>query len=216
MDAILKDLKFGARSLLRMPGSAAVAVVVLAIGIGLVSFMFSLIYGLYFRGMDIPEADRVVLVYETRVERDQLQRNVPIQNFFDWRERQTAFEGLFGTYSGTVNVAGDDEPTRFQGSFVTANSFRLLRVDPIIGRGFVEGDDRPGSAPNVVLGYNAWMNRYGGDRSIVGSAVRVNGEPATVLGVMPRPLRGLVLKDRSIFSERRSTDPPLKTVNCSV
>jgi putative ABC transport system permease protein len=98
MGTILKDLEFGARSLKRMPGSAAVAVVVLAIGIGLCSFMFSIIYGIYFRGLDIPDADRVFLVYETNVEQNQMQRSVPIQNLMDWRERQTSFEGLLGHY----------------------------------------------------------------------------------------------------------------------
>jgi predicted permease len=186
MGTILKDLEFGARSLKRMPGSAAVAVVVLAIGIGLCSFMFSIIYGIYFRGLDIPDADRVFLVYETNVEQNQMQRNVPIQNLMDWRERQTSFEGLLGHYGGTLNVAGGaDEPMRFQGAFVTANSFSVLGVTPILGRAFVEGDDRPGSPPNIVLGYEAWENGFAGDRSVVGRDVRVNGEPATILGVMP-------------------------------
>jgi len=184
MGTILKDLKFGARSLLRMPGSAAVAVMVLGLGIGLCAFMFSLIYGIYFRGFDIPDADRVFLVYETNVEQNQLQRGVPIQNFADWRERQTSFEGLMGATSGTINVAGSDQPVRFQGSFVTANSFPLLGVEPIIGRGFAVGDDAPGAPLNVVLSYGAWQDRYGSDRSVIGMDVRVNGEPGTILGVM--------------------------------
>ena len=183
--AILKDLKYGARSLLRMPGSAAVAVVVLAIGIGLCSFMFSLVYGIYFRGLPIPDADQVFLVYETRIERDQLQRNVPIQNFADWRERQTSFQALMATYGGTVNIAGSEEPTRFQGSFITANGLSMIGVEPIIGRTFASGDDAPGSALNVVLGYSAWRDNYGGDPAVVGRDVRVNGEPGTILGVMP-------------------------------
>lgn len=185
MGTVLKDLRFGARSLMRMPGSAAVAVVVLAIGIGLCSFMFSLVYGIYFRGMDLPDPEEVFVLNETLVERNQMGRAVPIQNFVDWRERQTSFEGLFALYGGTVNVAGVDEPVRFQGAFVSANAFRTLQVEPIIGRGFAEGDDSPGSPPNILLGYSAWRDRYGSDRSIIGQAVRVNGEPATVLGVMP-------------------------------
>lgn len=186
MGTILKDLRFGARSLARMPGSAAVAVLVLAIGIGLCSFMFSVIYGLYFRGLDIPDADRVYLVYETNLQQDQSQRAVPIQNFMDWRERQTSFEGLLGTYGGTINVAGgSQEPIRLAGAFVTANTFSALGVPPILGRGFAEGEDGPGAAPNILLGYTTWRDDFGGDRSIVGREVRVNGEPATILGVMP-------------------------------
>lgn len=185
MGAILNDLRFGARSLMRMPGSAAVAVVVLAIGIGLCSFMFSIIYGVYLRGMDIPEADRVFLIFETRVEHNQFRRQVPIQNFADWREQQTAFEELAGSSDGTVNISGADEPVRFQGAFVSANAFSLLGVEPVIGRGFAVGDDEPGAPADVVLGYAAWRDRYGSDRSVLGRAVRVNGEPGTVIGVMP-------------------------------
>jgi len=185
MGAILKDIKYGARSLLKMPGSAAIAVVVLAIGIGLCSFMFSIIYGVYFRGMDIPEAHRVFAIYETNVEQSQTQLPVPIQDFADWRERQTSFEGIFGYRGGTVNLAGSEEPVRFAGLFVTANIFSILRVQPLIGRGFVEGDDAPGAPLNVVLGYQAWIDEFAGDRSAIGREVRVNGEPGTILGVMP-------------------------------
>lgn len=185
MGTILKDLKFGARSLMRMPGSAAVAVSVLAIGIGLCSFMFSLIYGIYFRGMDIPEADRVVLVHETNLERNQTQRSVPIQNFVDWRERQSSFEGLAGVTEGTINVAGAEEPIRFDGAFITANMLSLVGVEPFIGRGFAVGEDVPGASLNVILGFKAWRDQYGSDRSVVGREVRVNGEPGTILGVMP-------------------------------
>ena len=185
MGSVLKDLKFGARSLARMPGSAAVAVVVLAIGIGLCTFMFSLIYGIYFRGLALPDADELHLVYETNVERGWLQQNVPHQNFLDWKERQRSFEDLLGYYVGTVNVAGEAEPTRLQGAFVTANTFTLLGVQPTLGRGFAVGDDTPGSPPNIVLGHNAWRDHWGSDAAVVGREVRVNGEPATILGVMP-------------------------------
>jgi predicted permease len=185
MNTLGKDLKFGARALMRMPGSALISVIVLAIGIGLCSFMFSLVYGIYFRGMDIPESDRFFVVFETNVERDQLSRSIPILDFIDFGERQRSFEGLLATRSGTVNLSGPESPMRFEGAFVTANAFSVLRVQPVIGRGFGDGDDAPGAPPNVVLGYKAWMDRFGGDRSILGQDVRVNGEPATILGVMP-------------------------------
>ena len=126
MGMLWKDLKFGARALARMPGSAVISVVVLAIGIGLCSFMFSIIYGIYFRGMPIPESDRLVAVFETRLEDDQLQRSVPLLDFLDFRERQQSFEGLLATRGGTVNIAGPDGPVRFQGAFVTANTFSLI------------------------------------------------------------------------------------------
>jgi predicted permease len=185
MGTFLKDLKSGARSLLRMPGSAAISVVVLAIGIGLCTFMFSLVYGIYFRGLDLPEADRVLVLYQTNYEEDQDELWVPIQDLADWRAAQTSFEGLSGMYSGTVNISAADEPVRFSGAFVTANLFEILRVQPLIGRGFEAGDDDPDAPLNVVLGYDAWQEQFAGDPSVIGRDVRVNGEPSTILGVMP-------------------------------
>ena len=85
MGAMFKDLKFGTRALLRMPGSAVISVAVLALGIGLCSFMFSIIYGLYFRGFGFPEGDRVLVVWQTNVEQNQTTRNLSIQDFADFR-----------------------------------------------------------------------------------------------------------------------------------
>ena len=194
MGTLWKDLKFGARALSRMPGSAAIAVVVLAIGIGLCSFMFSIVYGIYFRGMDVPEADRLLVAWTTDLEEDQSRRNPSIQDLADWRERQTSFEGLLGFYSGTVNVSGTEAPMRFYGSFVSANMFDVMGVHPIIGRGFAVGEDAPGAPMNVVLGYSTWRDQFGSDRSVIGREVRVNGELGTVLGVMPE---GFAFPDRS-------------------
>jgi ABC-type antimicrobial peptide transport system permease subunit len=106
-------------------------------------------------------------------------------DFMDFRERLMSFEALGATRGGTINLSGTEAPMRFQGASVTANMFSVLRVQPMLGRGFVEGDDAPGAPPNVVLGYKAWVDRFGSDRSVLGREVRVNGEPATIIGVMP-------------------------------
>lgn len=185
MGTLLKDLKFGVRSIRRMPGSAAVSVVVLALGIGLCSFMFSLIYGIYFRGLDVPESDRLVNVWSTDIQRSDDQNSVSIHDFMDWRERQRSFEALSGYSSGTVNVAGSERPRRYAGAFVTANVFDVVGVLPMLGRSFQEGEDVAGAPLNLILGYTAWRDHYGSDSGVIGRDVRVNGEPATIIGVMP-------------------------------
>jgi predicted permease len=186
MDTILKEFARAFRSLGKDPGSAAIAVVVLAMGIGLSGFMFSFIHGVYLRGLEIPEADRVFVLTETNVEENQLRRPVPIRTFMDWRERQTMFEGLLSYRSGqTINVAGTESPIRLQGTHVTANAFTLLRVSPLIGRTFAEGDDQPGAPPLLVLGYSAWRDHFGSDPTVIGREVRVHGEPGSIIGVMP-------------------------------
>ena len=187
MGSLIKDLKFGVRALARNPGSAIISVVVLSLGIGMSTFIFSLVNGVFFRGLDIPQEDRVATIWRVDTNRPGLQgqqRAMPSQDFADYRERQTSFEGLAGYRVGTVNVSGTEGPERYSGSFVTANTFDLLRVQPILGRAFRPGEDIPGSAPTVLLGYEMWQNRYGGDPGVLGEVLRINGEQGTVVGVM--------------------------------
>lgn len=148
--------------------------------------MFSLVYGVLFRGPDVPETDRLAVIarVDTRTE-EQNPGPMPNQDFFDLRERSRSFEGILGYFGGTVNLAGEEAPERFQGVFVTANTFDVLRVKPVLGRTFLDGEDRPGLPPTVVLGYHVWRDRYGSDPAVLGRSVRVNGKQGTVVGVMP-------------------------------
>jgi predicted permease len=186
MGVLFKDLVFGFRSLAKQPSSAVISVLVLSIGIGLSTFMFSIVYGVWLRGLDVPEADRLTMVFQTNLERDVNQRSVPVHDLYDWREQQRSFDGLAGWYSGTVNVSGSGEdPERFSGAFVTPNMFDVLRVRPVLGRGFVEGDEQPGAPFTAVLAYDVWHNRFGGDADVLGVVIKANGEQATIVGVMP-------------------------------
>ncbi len=160
----------------------------LALGIGLCSATFSINYGVFMRGLDVPEADRLSMVFRYQ-ERNQQFMSVTLHDLYDWREQQTVFEGLGAYSTGTVNVSGNDNPERFQGAFVSANVFDLLRVRPVLGSGFRQGDDVAGAPLTVVLGHEVWANRYLSDPAVVGQSVIVNGEAATVLGVMPRGFR---------------------------
>ena len=186
----MKDFKLGLRALARRPASSATAIVAFGLGIGLCATMFSLIYGIYFRGLGVPESDRLVLIYRTNPSENIDRMGVDQHDFYDWREQQQCFEAIAGYYSGTINVSGvDGDPVRFDGAFVTANLFDVLRQPPILGTGFREGDDAPGAPLTALLGYDAWVNRYSSDSAIIGQPIRVNGEQATILGVMPEDFR---------------------------
>jgi len=190
VDALLKDLRFGARSLARDPGSAIVSVLILALGIGLSTFMFSLVYGVLVRGLDVPDPDRIAVLAEvdTRQEGNSF-RSVPGHDLLDFRERLSTVEGLGAYYGRTVNLADEEGPERFNAVMVTANAFDLLRVRPVLGRTFAEGEDAPGLPPTVILGYSVWRDRYGSDPAVVGRGVRVNGVQGTIVGVMPEGFR---------------------------
>ena len=179
------DLRFAARQLRRNPGLTVVAGIALTLGIGLTTTIFSLVYGVVLRGLPVEEPHRVMYLSRTDVARDIRQMEVTIHDFHDWRAQQRAFEGIAAFHTGTVNISGTERPERYAGAFMSANTFSLLRVRPLLGRAFLEGEDRPGATPVLLLGYNVWRDRFGSDPNIVGKTVRANGVPVTIVGVMP-------------------------------
>jgi predicted permease len=186
MDGLLKDLRYGVRMLVKTPVLSVVAVVAFAIGIGLTTTVFSIVNGAMYKGLPFEEADRLVSLWRTNAVRDFDRAGVTFHDFVDWREQQTTMEdiGLWG--EGTVNLVGRDErPDRYEGGMVTANMFDLLRVRPELGRGFVEGEDRPGADRVIILGYQIWQDKFEGSHDIIGRTLRANSEVRTIVGVAP-------------------------------
>jgi len=189
VQSLRQDLLLGIRSLRKEPASAVIASITLALGIGLCTIAFSLVYGVFLRGLDVPEPDRLTLIFRANPSRSNDQMWVTVHDFYDWRAQQTSFESLAHFSDGTVNLAGSEGPERYDGAFVSANVFDALRVRPILGTTFRPGDDNAGAPLTVVLGYDAWATRYSSDSVIVGKSVIVNGEAATILGVMAKGFR---------------------------
>jgi putative ABC transport system permease protein len=186
MTSLSQDVRFGFRLLFRNPGHTVAAVLALGLGIGLATAMFSIVYGVVFRGLPVPEADRILHVENANPSLDQPSLEVFLHDFLDFRERQKSFTGLAGYYEGTLNLSGDGgQPERYNGSFLSANGFDLLRVRPVLGRGFLPGEDAPQAEPVAVLSYDVWKTRYQRDPKVLGRAVRINGQTGTVVGVMP-------------------------------
>ena len=186
MSSFLQDLRFAFRMLLKNPGYSLAAVAALGLGIGLVTAMFSIIYGVLLRGLPFDESENLMHLENANPSQDQPSLEVFLHDFLDWREQQKSFEGLSAYNGGTINLSGDREPERFEGAFLTANTLDLLRVKPILGRGFLPGEDSPQAQPVVLLSYGVWRTRYQGDPKVVGRPVRVNGEVGTIIGVMPQ------------------------------
>ncbi len=189
MASFWRDIRYGGRMLAKAPGHTAAAAIALSLGIGLTTAVFSIVYGVMWRGLPFPQADRVMSVDSQNASRDLVDQPVDVHDYLDWCRRQTSFEGLAGYSNGTVTVSGDDKPERLDGGALTANTLDLLRVKPLLGRGFLPGEDRPGAAPVVLLSYRLWQDHYNGDRQILGRAVRVNGRQSTVVGIMPPNFR---------------------------
>jgi putative ABC transport system permease protein len=182
---IVRDVRYGWRALLGSRGTSAMATTALALGIGLTTVMFTIIYGLLLRGLPLDEPDRIAMVMETNPSRGMEELPLSAHDFFAFRDAQRSFEAFGAWRPTTVNLSGDDRPERLQAARVTAAALTLARVQPLIGRSLGADDERPSGASVVILSHVLWRDRFASDSSIIGRTVRVNGTSTTVIGVMP-------------------------------
>lgn len=183
----ISDIRFGARLLAKRPGLSALAIMALALGIGLTTAMFSIVYAAMLKGLPYERADRLVALFRNRPAQGIQFLQVSIHDFADWRDQQRSFEALAAYYVETVNVGGTEaQPIRYYGAYMSANLFDILRVRPILGRTFRAQEEKPSAAQVMILSYRAWQDRFHGDPAIVGRAVRANAETTTIVGVMPK------------------------------
>lgn len=186
MNGLAHDVRFGLRRLARTPGQTLAAVTALMLGIGLSTAMFSITWCIVLRGLPFEEPWELLHLESDNPSQNQPSLGVYQQDFLEWRRRQTSFEGLAAYYTDTVNLSGDRHPERVEGAWMSAGTFDLLGARPALGRTFRPEEDSPRAERVVLLGWQLWQTRYNGDPKILGRQVRVNGAPATVIGVMPR------------------------------
>lgn len=190
-----QDLRFAARLLLKDVRFTLPAVLALALGIGMNGTMFTIVNAMI-RGLPIDSPERIMSIHA----RDGAGRwrgfGVSYLDFMDFQAATKTFAGL-GAFSQSTITLGEDGRAveRASAAYVSANAFRLLGERPILGRDFVPQDDQPGAPAVVILGRRIWTTRYNGDPSIIGTRVRVNGAPSTVIGVMPDGFRFPVVSD---------------------
>jgi predicted permease len=185
MSGLVKDLRQSLRIVVRSPGFSAIAVVALALGIGLTTTMFSIVNGALFKGLPFPNSHQIVHLERTNPSAGIESMEVTVHDYVDWAEQQQSFTDLAAYYSGTVNVRGTERAERYQGAFVTANLFSLLGAQPVLGRGFQPGEDSPAAEQLAVIGYQMWRDRYDLDPGVVGQTIWANGAQTTIIGVMP-------------------------------
>ncbi len=190
-DTFRQDVRVGARVLSKERGFCALAILVLGLGIGAVTTMFSVVNGTLIRGFSFPHADRLAGIQVIDVTQHNANTNGFGSQIFSldyeaMREQQHSFACLAAYISGaTVNVTSDGHPSRYTGAYVSADFMRLLGVAPVLGHDFTAADDRPGAARVALISQLLWQRDFGGAADVVGKNVRINGQPATVIGVMP-------------------------------
>ncbi|MDQ3907810.1 MAG: ABC transporter permease, partial [Acidobacteriota bacterium] len=189
MGTLWRDLRYGARVMLKNPGATFVAVLTLALGIGATTAIFSVVNAALLRPLPFPEADRLVYVGQ-RYPSGLASSGEP--KFMFWRAQSRSFESLacYSSYGGASgNLAGGPEAQYVRGLRVSEDLFRALGVKPALGREFTHEEDTPGAPGVAILSYGLWQRAFGGDAGVVGRTLTFNDKPVTVVGIMPPRFR---------------------------
>jgi predicted permease len=187
IDELAQDVRYAVRLIARDRWFTAAAVVALALGIGVSSTMITILYSMNFRGLPFDQASALMGIGGGANRAQAQGSNIPHALFETWRSGSRSFSGLAAQLDSPVNLGDEINATdQFAGTFISHDVFPVLRERPILGRGFQADDDRPGAPQVLIIGYRLWTDRYGSDPSIIGRHIRANGQPATVIGVMPQ------------------------------
>ena len=196
LETLLQDVRYGLRQLHRNPGFTIVAVLTLALGIGATTAMFSVIDGIILKPLPYPHPEQLVAVRLTAPGMKVKELGTSPALYFILRDQNRTFQD-FGLYTGSsADVTGQGEPERVADITVTYGLLPALGVTPMLGRPFRRSDDELGSPDTVMLTYDYWQRKFGGDRAVVGKTITVNGELRQIIGVLPQRFRssGLILR----------------------
>lgn len=190
LESSRQDLRVGWRRLARDRGFLVVAVAVLAVGICAVTTQFSVVHAVFLRGFSFPNAERLVsvqLIDPSRTTAFGVNSQVFTYDYLDLRAEQSSLEHIAAYINGsTVNMTIDGAAKRFTGAYVTEDFFPALGVAPILGRGLTAADNQPGAPAVAVISHQLWQQEFGGNRDVLDKPVRLNGKPATIIGVMEK------------------------------
>jgi putative ABC transport system permease protein len=203
VNQLIIDIRSGVRMLVKYPTLSIVAVLTLGLGIGLSTTVFCVVNGGLFKGLPFPDADRIVALVATNPSQNQPRQPISAQDLTVWQARQTSFDAIGAYGFAAINMSTEDgRPERFSGGQLTVEAFEALGVQPIQGRGFRAGDDKPGAEPVILLSDGLWRDQYGRAPDIIGKSIRANGVYRSVIGVMPEkfafPIREAVWTPLSI------------------
>ncbi|HEU4768063.1 MAG TPA: ABC transporter permease, partial [Pyrinomonadaceae bacterium] len=184
METLLRDVRYGFRSLLKRPGFTAIALIALALGIGANTAIFSLVNAVVLQPLPYAEPDRLVWAWGKFPGGNRA--SVAPLDYLDFRAQNKTFEQLAASFSGSVpvNLTGGGEPERLSAGAVTGNYFQTFGITPAIGRGFSLDNERPGNDQVTILSHALWQKRFGGKPEIVNQRITLDGKSFEVIGVM--------------------------------
>lgn len=192
MYPFINDLRHSVRLLRRSPGFATVATIILALGIGANCAIFSIVNELLLRPLPYKEPERIVALWDRHFQMPKdAKEMVTFLNFQDWRAQNQVFEEMAAMAIGDLNFSGAGDPKRVSGLSVTIGYFKVLGMQPILGRTFLEEECASDAHPAVILNYGFWQKHLGGRLDAIGQTIRLDSQPHTVVGVMPPECSGL-------------------------
>ena len=183
MDTLIKDIRYGIRSLVKRPGFTAIAVMTLALGIGASTAIFSVVDGVLLRPLPYPHAEQLVQLRE--VNSAGVKTAFAEPNYLDVRARSRTLEAIAQYGGDLTTVTGAREPVRAQTFWVSGDFFNVLGVKPVVGRTFALEESKPGGTPVAVVSYGFWQRLLGGKSDLAGTTLRLMDKNVTVVGVMP-------------------------------
>ena len=201
LDSLFQDLRYGVRMLAKNPSFTAVAVLTLALGIGMNTAIFSVVDAILFKSLPYPHSDRIMMIWDnsqgSRLE-------VTYHTFRELTARNRSFEtaSVFKTWQPNLTGAAA-QPERLDGQSVSADYFRVLGIGPAFGRDFQSSDDTPDSAKAIILSHGLWRSHFNSDPGIVGRQITLDGEPHTVIGVMPPQLETVLAPSAQLWTPLR-------------
>src|ERR1700741_4368205 len=187
MDTLIKDTRFAIRSLIRRPGFTAIAVITLAVGIGINAALFSVVNGVLLNPLPFPDPDQLVVL-------DQSKPNfetgaIPYPNFLDLRKENQTFSAMTISRGAAFSLIGKGEPERVNGRYVSADFCSVFGITPVVGRGFLPHEDEPGVTPTVLISHDLWQRKFAGDRKLVNQTITLDDRSYYVIGVLPADFR---------------------------
>ncbi|MGD8728043.1 MAG: ABC transporter permease [Gemmatimonadales bacterium] len=205
MTNLAQDLRYAFRTLKKSPGFTAVVIIILAVGIGANVAMFSVTHAVFLEALPFQDPDRLILGRTTYS--GQLSWNVSAEDYYDFRDQVQAFESLAAirTFSNDGTVTGGVEPERVPWTLVSVNLFPTLGINPQLGRIFSTEEADLSAAPVVIISHGYWQRRYGGAPDVIGRTLVLDGQPTTIVGVMPAGFH--LLYDADIWGPMQDGGP---------
>ena len=187
IESLVQDLRYGFRTLARIAGFTAVAVLTLALGIGANTAIFSVVYGILLQPLPFRDASRLVLLNETTPLVGNMSVNYP--NFLDWRAQSRTFSEMAAVGGVHFNMAGISQPENIGGLAVSPNFLSMVGARPVIGRSFAPDEEKAGTAPVLLLSYALWQSHFGAASRAIGQTIRLDSRTFTIVGVLPPDFR---------------------------